>query len=80
MYESPISSIYSDIETKFENEIFRAIQRVDIEVDREELIKALAYDRDSYRKGYKDGMRAENEIWMARLKDVIECLKEVEDE
>lgn len=80
MYESPISVLYNDVVEGFESGIMRAIQQVDIVVDKEELIKALAYDRDSYRKGYKDGMRTENEIWMARLKDVIECMKEVEDD
>ena len=37
-----------------EENIFKAIQNVDINVDREELIKALKYDRDQYNKGYED--------------------------
>ena len=79
MYESPIKVIYQNVEERFDNGILKAIQQVDIVVDKEELIEALEYDRDSYQNGYKDGMRAENEIWMARLKDVIECMKEVEE-
>ena len=57
-YESPIRLIYDQVQTEIENglesEIFRAVQRIGIDVDKEELIKALAYDRDSYIRGYRD--------------------------
>ena len=56
-YRSPIEVIYEDVQTKFEDNVFKAIQNVQINVDRDELIKALAYDRDQYRKGYADGIR-----------------------
>lgn len=56
MYESPISVIYNEVEENFENGIFKAIQKVDIIVDKEELVKALQYDRDQYRKGYEDAV------------------------
>ena len=79
MYESPINILYKNIETKMEDGIIKAVQDVNIVVDRKELVKALQYDRDSYSKGYKDGMRAENKIWMERLKDVIQYMKEVEE-
>lgn len=32
--------------------------RMEFEVDREELLKALNYDRNQYEKGFEDGMRA----------------------
>lgn len=57
-YQSPIEAFYSDIEYRFEDAVFKAIQKVDIKVDRNELIKALKYDRAQYDKGYADG-RAE---------------------
>ena len=51
--------MFRDIETQIikrdEQTIFKAIQNLDISVDKEELIKALNYDRDQYSKGYKDG-------------------------
>ena len=56
MYESPIEIIYKNFEESFENGIIKAIQKAEIIVDKEELIKALQYDRDSYRRGYKDGV------------------------
>lgn len=54
MYESPINIIYRDIKTKFENEVLQAVQAVDINVNKSELIKALQYDRNQYEKGYAD--------------------------
>lgn len=50
---------------KIDNYILESVRRVDVSVDREELLKALAYDRQQYQKGYRDGIR-----------DVIEKLKE----
>lgn len=57
MYESPIRLIESQLRTEVENEIFRAIQEVGVDVDKDELIKALQYDRDQYQKGYEDGIK-----------------------
>jgi len=40
---------------------FQAIERVGITVDKDELIKALQYDRDQYDKGFRDGVKSERE-------------------
>lgn len=40
---------------QIEGEIFRAVQDVGVTVERDELIKALKYDREQYEKGYRDG-------------------------
>ena len=37
-----------------DNQICKAVQNAGITVDREELLRALQYDRDQYRKGYAD--------------------------
>ena len=59
MYVSPIEKIYGEIQTQMaqedENMVMKAIRKVGINVDKEELIKALQYDRNQYTKGYKDG-------------------------
>ena len=55
MYESPIKIITGQIKTNYEDEIFRAIQNVEINVDREELLKALEYDRGQYEEGFREG-------------------------
>ena len=54
-YESPINLIMKDIQTKTENEVTTMIQNIGIDINKEELIRALAYDRRQYEKGYRDG-------------------------
>lgn len=60
MYKSPIEVITSDFITKIkedtENQILQAVQSVDVNVDKNELVKALTYDRKSYDNGFNDGV------------------------
>jgi len=61
MYESPIKLLYSgpvykEIVDAQEKQIFQAVQSAIVDVDKDELIKALAYDRDKYEKGFADGI------------------------
>ena len=57
-YTSPIEMYYKQIEMKvqagIEDAVYNAVQRVGINVDRNELIRALAYDRGQYEKGMLD--------------------------
>ena len=55
MYKSPIEIITGNIQTQIDDEIFRAVQNVGINVDREELLKALEYDRGQYEEGFREG-------------------------
>lgn len=54
-YDSPITMIASQMETKIEADTMSVIQRYGIDVDKDELIKALNYDRGQYDKGFQDG-------------------------
>ena len=54
-YRSPIEMIATEVQTKYENECVSVCQRYGFNVDRDELAKALAYDRNQYDKGFKDG-------------------------
>jgi flagellar biosynthesis/type III secretory pathway protein FliH len=58
-YESPIN-IYQDLANEIaemhDNTVYMKIREI-VDVDKEELLKALAYDRDQYDKGYTDGYR-----------------------
>ena len=56
-YQSPINVISQGIRTQMENDIFKAIQSYDVAVNKDELTKALKYDRDQYEKGFIDGCR-----------------------
>lgn len=59
LYKSPIELICDNIQTQMEREeekmVMKAIRKVGVNVDKEELIKALQYDRKQYKKGYDDG-------------------------
>ena len=67
-YESPVTlqirKIAEQIEEQRENQITATIaEQMGVYIDKKELARALAYDRDQYRRGYEDG-------WRARSKDV----------
>lgn len=88
MYESPIELIISDMQHKVRQEqdkqIYEAVQRVDVNVNKEELIKALNYDRQQYEKGYADGIKEFAELCkkcLPTIAGVFDCLvKEMEGE
>ena len=55
MYESPINIIIQKLCTKLESDCIKSVQSYGFDVDKEELAKALNYDRKQYEKGYADG-------------------------
>lgn len=57
MYESPIKVVQGEMKTQLEGEILKAVHRVGITVDRDELIRALCYDREQYQKGFDDARK-----------------------
>ena len=73
-WESPIKLDYTpfweQIVDAQENAIYKAVLKVNISVDREEMVKALKYDRQQYEKGYADGYengyQAAMEIFLAK--------------
>lgn len=71
-YKSPIEIIAEDVYKRLshniENDIMTAVAYHKIRVDKEELLKALAYDRGQYGKGYDDGYRAAK-------KELVRCGK-----
>lgn len=71
-WESPITKVYGDIHNEIirqdeENYICAIEQAIGYRVDKDELIKALQYDREQYDKGYKDGSR---ETFIAELEKI----------
>ena len=61
MYESPITivtqKLHKAISEQYDDHIMATVEEaLDCEVNKEELIKALKYDRDQYNKGFLDGM------------------------
>ena len=75
MYESPIKIFQQQLETQMENDIFKAVARYGIDVDKEELLKALKYDREQYYKGYDEGYRKGIEDFIDRIREPIISLE-----
>ena len=70
LYKSPIEVIHGEMQMNIENGIYKAVQNVGVVVDKDELLKALLYDREQYEKGYAD----------AREKAIDEFVMEIESE
>ena len=82
MYKSPITIIESTIDSftksiikQKDDAIFAEIQHsFGVDLDRDELIRALQYDRNQYEKGYADG-KADAMAEVVRCKDCTYCEK-----
>ncbi len=64
MYQSPIKiieQIQHDLLQQKEDGIYRAVVKVGVDVDKEELIRALQYDRGQYEQGFRDGVASANQ-------------------
>lgn len=76
MYKSPIEIYETAVQTiteHRENAIFAKVQEAfDVQVDKEELVRALKYDRNQYGKGYADG-KADAMASIVRCKDCKWC-------
>ena len=78
MYKSPIDLIVSEVQNLIleqqENQVFRAVQNVGVNVDKEELIKALSYDRNQYQNGYNDGYMDGASAMLNKIKEHLQGL------
>lgn len=69
-YKSPINIIQEEMRTKFDNDVLESVINVGIKVNKDELIKALEYDRNQYLQGYEEA----KEIYEKALDKVCEEL------
>lgn len=73
MYKAPIEifrvvdDIIQQVEKGTEKAVHQAVIKCGVNVDKEELKKALMYDREQYVKGYADGMKE----FAERLQDML---------
>ena len=63
MYKSPLQAFYKEQAEKVDDLCYRGVLSVGINVDREELLKALEYDRGQYEKGFEDGLQYARETY-----------------
>lgn len=71
MYECPVKFNFGDIQMQIvkqqENEVYMAVQKCGVDVDKEELKRALKYDREQYEKGYEDAVKQVKEDIIKKL-------------
>lgn len=67
MYKSPLTEICENIANQITKQredslVYEIRQTVGCNIDKEELIKALQYDRNQYQKGYADALSVIDDI------------------
>lgn len=76
-YQSPVEMLVGEMTTRIENACNATIQqKLGFNIDKEELVKALQYDRHQYEKGYQDG-KAENIIDYKALKMALDNINDI---
>ena len=74
MYESPFKVIVGELTVEYENEVIKAIQKVGVTVDKDEILKALNADRTRYEEAYRKGFddcRKQYERMMNRIDEIL---------
>ena len=79
-YESPITLNYVDdimreVQKNGELAIMQAVNMY-VDVDKDELLRALDYDRGQYAKGYKDGYEAARKEALGVLEKIAALARE----
>lgn len=75
-YRSPVEIVSQNIHENFENGVMEVIHSYDVKVDKDELIKALSYDREQYKQGYADGCKLDtNAIKSKFAEDLLSEIK-----
>lgn len=72
-YESPINivqQLVTDVTENVDKQVYTAIHQVGVVVNKDELIKAINYDRNQYEEGYKNGYNKAKEDLKTALADV----------
>lgn len=87
MWKSPITIMQTEMQTQLEGEVLKAVMKLGVMVDKEELLRALQYDREQYYRGYNDAvdefterlfMHLEElncEAWKKNIRDIAECMR-----
>lgn len=77
-YQSPVQLLQSRLATEIDDNILKAVHNVGVEVDKDELIRALQYDRGQYAAGYLAGREAANHgYWMVAEPDLLHPFEKV---
>ena len=79
MWESPIK-VYEDVAREIvlekENHIMQTIRQY-VDVDKDELIRALNYDRNQYEKGFEDGYLKGRADFAEKIQEILKEFRDV---
>ena len=84
MWESPITIMQTEMQTQPEDEVMKVVANVGVMVDKEELLKALQYDREQYYRGYNDAVdefveRLENHLEELNCEAFLSDIRQIAD-
>ena len=82
-YEPPIRIIYDGIDKQkeqIENDVYSFVRKYVIYVEKDELIKALKYDRQQYEAGFADGRKSVKIETAEEIDRLISRLEEMKNE
>lgn len=66
-YESPIKVCQEEMKILMEDDVCKIVQKYGVDVDKDELIKALRRERQQYENGFKDGIKKFAEMVVIEL-------------
>ena len=70
MWESPIKMMETEMRMQLEGDVLKAVKNVGVMVDKEELLRALQYDRKQYYRGYNDAVDEFAERLVSHLEEL----------
>ena len=79
MYEPPISvtqtigQIVKDMQTEQDDLVYKSVIRLGVSIDKDQLLRALRYDRQQYDCGYRDGFNDGAEHARKKLMEEIKA-------
>lgn len=77
MYRSPITVITDQlkrqVEAGCENAVVEAVHNIGVIADKEELLKALKYERNQYNLGYAEGYSKAIDVFSRQCKGDLVC-------
>lgn len=65
-YKSPVILLLDSFDEEVVNNVYQIVNHYFVDVDKDELLKALRYDRDQYNRGRLDG-------YHEAKKEIVQC-------